>query len=101
MAFSRQTPKGLLKIKTSRPVGKKTLQSIVVDVRHMLRLDDDLTSFYQAMNAHPDFAWVSHNGASRMLRSPTVVEDLVKMICSTNCSSAPTEKMVTGLVQNL
>ena len=36
-----------------------------------------------------------------MLRSPTVFEDLVKMICTTNCSWALTEKMVTGLVQNL
>ena len=36
-----------------------------------------------------------------MLRSPTVFEDLVKMICTTNCSWALTEKMVTGLVRNL
>jgi N-glycosylase/DNA lyase len=36
-----------------------------------------------------------------MLRSPTVFEDLVKMICTTNCSWALTQKMVTGLVQNL
>ena len=36
-----------------------------------------------------------------MLRSPTVFEDLVKMICTTNCSWALTEKMVTGLVENL
>ena len=36
-----------------------------------------------------------------MLRSPTVFEDLVKMICTTNCSWSLTEKMVTGLVQSL
>jgi len=30
-----------------------------------------------------------------------VFEDLVKMICTTNCSWSLTEKMVTGLVQNL
>jgi N-glycosylase/DNA lyase len=36
-----------------------------------------------------------------MLRSPTVFEDLVKMICTTNCSWALTVKMVTGLVENL
>lgn len=93
--------KGSLQIKTSRPVGKKAAESIVVDVRHMLRLDDDLTVFYRAMKAHPDFAWVSNDGAGRMLRSPTVFEDLVKMICTTNCSWALTDKMVTGLVQNL
>ena len=40
-------------------------------------------------------------GAGRMLRSPTVFEDLVKMICTTNCSWSLTEKMVTGLVQSL
>ena len=93
--------KGSLQIKTSRPVGKKAGESIVVDVRHMLRLDDDLTVFYRAMKAHADFAWVSKDGAGRMLRSPTVFEDLVKMICTTNCSWALTDKMVTGLVQNL
>ena len=93
--------KSALQIKTSRPVGKKTLQRVVLDVRHMLRLDDDLTVFYRAMKAHPDFAWVSDSGAGRMLRSPTVFEDLVKMICTTNCSWALTEKMVTGLVENL
>ena len=36
-----------------------------------------------------------------MLPSPTVFEDLVKMICTTNCSWALTQKMVTGLVRNL
>ena len=36
-----------------------------------------------------------------MLRSPTVFEDLVKMLCTTNCSWALTQKMVTGLVENL
>ncbi len=93
--------KGSLQINTSRPVGKKAGESILIDVRHMLRLDDDLTVFYRAMKAHPDFAWVSNHGAGRMLRSPTVFEDLVKMICTTNCSWALTDKMVTGLVQNL
>ena len=36
-----------------------------------------------------------------MLRSPTVFEDLVKMICTTNCSWGLTVKMVNGLVANL
>jgi len=36
-----------------------------------------------------------------MLRAPTVFEDLVKMICTTNCSWALTDKMVTGLVESL
>ncbi len=90
-----------VKIETSRPLGKKAAEKVRADVRHMLRLDDDLTSFYQAMNADPDFKWVADQGAGRLLRSPTVFEDLVKMICTTNCSWSLTDKMVTGLVQNL
>jgi len=90
-----------IKIKTSRPVGKKQAQEIERDVRHMLRLDDDLSEFYQTLTAHPEFAWVAHQGAGRLLRSPTVFEDLVKMLCTTNCSWALTEKMVSGLVNEL
>ncbi|HEY5075592.1 MAG TPA: hypothetical protein VII34_12930, partial [Pyrinomonadaceae bacterium] len=36
-----------------------------------------------------------------LLRSPTVFEDLVKMLCTTNCSWALTEKMISGLVNEL
>ena len=90
-----------IKINTSRRAGKKAAGEIERDVRHMFRLDDDLREFYQSVTGDPDFAWVAHEGAGRLLRSPTVFEDLVKMICTTNCSWALTEKMVTGLVSQL
>ena len=67
----------------------------------MLRLDDNLDLFYSTVQTDADFEWIGTQGAGRLLRSPTVFEDLVKMICTTNCSWALTEKMVTGLVQNL
>jgi N-glycosylase/DNA lyase len=67
----------------------------------MLRLDDNITEFYRLLAADKDFNWIPTQGAGRLLRSPTVFEDLVKMICTTNCSWALTEKMVTGLVENL
>jgi 3-methyladenine DNA glycosylase/8-oxoguanine DNA glycosylase len=89
------------RIKISRAVSKRGEEKIIRDVRHMMRLDDDMTAFYRAMNANTDFVWVPREGAGRLLRSPTVFEDLVKMICTTNCSWALTTKMVTGLVQNL
>jgi N-glycosylase/DNA lyase len=85
----------------SRRVGSADLARVTRDVRHVLRLDDDLDAFYAAMIADQDFGWVSERGAGRMLRCPSVFEDLVKMICTTNCSWALTQKMVTGLVQNL
>jgi len=101
VTISLSMPRRPLQLETSRPLGKRALQTVIKDVQHMLRLDDDLRPFYEAVNVHKEFAWISHQGAGRMLRSPTVFEDLVKMICTTNCSWALTEKMVTGLVQNL
>ena len=90
-----------IRIETDRQPGARNLASITGDVRHMLRLDDDLDIFYQAMDREAEFSWVSKQGAGRLLRSPTVFEDLVKMICTTNCSWALTEVMVSGLVNKL
>jgi len=88
-------------VSTSRRLGQKATREIECDVRHMLRLDDDLREFYQTVAADPEFAWIANEGAGRLLRSPTVFEDLVKMLCTTNCSWALTEKMVGGLVNEL
>ncbi len=81
--------------------GKRAVEKITRDVRHMFRLDDDMTVFYEAMSADPNFEWIVRAGAGRMLRSPTVFEDLVKTICTTNCSWGLTLKMVAGLTNNL
>ena len=90
-----------VRLSTSRPLTKAEADIVLRDARHILRLDDDLQSFYLATGSDPEFSWIGEQGAGRLLRSPTVFEDLVKMICTTNCSWALTEKMVTGLVQNL
>jgi N-glycosylase/DNA lyase len=66
----------------------------------MLRLDEDLSPFYAIAREDPELAWVC-GGAGRMLRSPTVFEDVVKTLCTTNCSWALTRHMVTALVEHL
>ncbi len=90
-----------IQIEAENRPGARKAASITRDVRHMLRLDDDMDIFYGAMDGEAEFSWVSKQGAGRLLRSPTVFEDLVKMICTTNCSWALTEVMVTGLVNKL
>jgi 3-methyladenine DNA glycosylase/8-oxoguanine DNA glycosylase len=69
-------------------------------IRHMLRLDEDLSRFYALVADDPDLAWVTM-GAGRMLRSPTVFEDVVKTVCTTNCAWSGTVRMVTALVEHL
>jgi 3-methyladenine DNA glycosylase/8-oxoguanine DNA glycosylase len=68
--------------------------------RHVLRLDADLSVFYLKASADPDLAWAA-TGAGRILRSPTVFEDVIKTLCTTNCSWGLTRKMVDALVTEL
>jgi 3-methyladenine DNA glycosylase/8-oxoguanine DNA glycosylase len=69
-------------------------------VRHMLRLDADLSAFYAVAASDPDLSWAAA-GAGRLLRSPTVFEDVVKTICTTNCAWSATVRMTTALVDHL
>jgi 3-methyladenine DNA glycosylase/8-oxoguanine DNA glycosylase len=90
-----------LRLRLKRRLGERATLKVVRDVRHMLRLDEDLTEFYRTMKGTREFAWIERQGAGRLLRSPTVFEDVVKAITTTNCSWALTVKMVTGLVNHL
>jgi N-glycosylase/DNA lyase len=66
----------------------------------VLGLDEDLSEFYELVASDPDLSWAA-SGAGRMVRSPSVFEDVVKTICTTNCAWSATERMVAALVTNL
>lgn len=59
--------------------GPRIRETLVSTVAQMLRLDEDLSAFYAAVSEDADLAW-SAQGAGRMLRAPTVFEDVVKTI---------------------
>jgi 3-methyladenine DNA glycosylase/8-oxoguanine DNA glycosylase len=92
---------GALKVETRRKPGRRDAEKITRDVRHIFRLDDDMADFYELVASDADFSWIARAGAGRLLRSPTVFEDLVKTICTTNCTWGLTKKMVDGLVSSL
>jgi 3-methyladenine DNA glycosylase/8-oxoguanine DNA glycosylase len=81
-----------------------------------LALDQDLAPFHaraaelaaggdaparRARDRLPDLRWAVTRGAGRLLRSPTVFEDAVKTLCTTNCTWALTRVMVGNLVAKL
>lgn len=68
-------------------------------IRTMLRLDEEFAPFHTSARKHPQFRWIAQSGAGRLLRAPTVFEDAVKMICTTNCTWALTKIMVTNIAQ--
>jgi 3-methyladenine DNA glycosylase/8-oxoguanine DNA glycosylase len=78
----------------------KGSQAVLDGVRHILRLDEDLSGFYQVAREDPDLGWVT-SGAGRLMRSQTVYEDVVKTICTTNCAWSGTVRMVNAIVGHL
>ena len=76
-------------------------ERIIADVRHLLRLDDDLDEFYASIASDERMGWMAHHKAGRLVRSPTVWEDLVKTMCTTNCSWGLTKIMARNLVDKI
>ncbi|MCB0073820.1 MAG: hypothetical protein KDE20_20270 [Caldilineaceae bacterium] len=71
-------------------------------LRWMLKLDEDLAPFYAlAEEEHAGIWRTVHKGRGRLLRSPTLWEDVVKTICTTNITWAQTKGMVQRLVDAL
>ena len=85
----------------ARNLSARAAEKILRDARHALRIDEDFTDFYRHTEREKNLQWVAGKKAGRLLRSPTVYEDLVKTLCTTNCSWALTKKMVTNLVEKL
>jgi 3-methyladenine DNA glycosylase/8-oxoguanine DNA glycosylase len=89
---------GGVQVGLSRPASES---KIADDVRRILRLDESLSAFYHLAADHQTLYWAVQAKAGRLLRSPTVFEDLVKTICTTNCSWSLTRSMVKNIVEKL
>ena len=80
--------------------GKASAKSALGAAAHILRLEQDLSGFYEQAEEDPALGWAAR-GAGRIVRSQTVFEDVVKTICTTNCAWSATVRMVGALVQHL
>jgi 3-methyladenine DNA glycosylase/8-oxoguanine DNA glycosylase len=85
---------------TSVAVEGRAPRRVAGAVRHVLRLDEDLSPLYAGLAEDPALSWASR-GAGRWMRSQSVFEDVVKTICTTNCAWSGTVRMVNGLVDGL
>jgi 3-methyladenine DNA glycosylase/8-oxoguanine DNA glycosylase len=57
--------------------GARTHDTLSAAVSQMFRLDEDLSGFYALVGEDAELDWCAR-GAGRMLRAPTVFEDVVK-----------------------
>jgi len=93
--------RGYARVDISGAVPAAAARDAITDsVARVLHLDQDLSAFYAIAANDPQLSWAA-TGAGRMLRSTTVFEDVVKTLCTTNCSWGLTVTMVNALVTNL
>jgi N-glycosylase/DNA lyase len=72
---------------------------LVAAARRVLNLDTDLAPFYRLALEHPEWSWIPEGGWGRLMRCPTLFEDLVKLVLTTNCTWSLTTKMVASLIE--
>jgi N-glycosylase/DNA lyase len=78
------------------PGGRAALSRMA---RRVFSLDLDLGAFDAMLDGAPALRRALARGGGRMLRAPTLFEDAVKMLLTTNCSWAATRGMVVRLVE--
>ncbi len=64
----------------------------------MLGLDQDFTEFYKLAKGEPKLKHVEEKAQGRLLRSPTLFEDTIKTILTTNTAWSGTIRMTESLV---
>jgi 3-methyladenine DNA glycosylase/8-oxoguanine DNA glycosylase len=89
------------KLIARRPLARPTLDRVREAIVTSLAIDRDLDPFWSRCAAVPRLAWVRQRGAGRLLRSPGLFEDLLKLLMTTNCAWSNTTSMVTHTVAKL
>jgi N-glycosylase/DNA lyase len=103
-------PGGLVvRLAAERRLSAGEARAARAQLRACLGLDEDLAPFYRRIDELersggrdlPRLGWAGRRGAGRLLRSPTVFEDAVKTLCTTNCTWSLTRTIVANLVERL
>ena len=87
-------------VETER-LDKAERKEVAGKVTWMFSLDTDFARFYAASSAEPKLARAQKLALGRVLRSPTLVEDVIKTILTTNTLWAATKNMTRKLVNEL
>jgi 3-methyladenine DNA glycosylase/8-oxoguanine DNA glycosylase len=85
-------------VEVDGPLSEAEQTEVAREVEWMLGLEQDFSAFYTLARQEPKLAHVEERAQGRVLRSPTLFEDTVKTILTTNTSWAGTIRMVKALV---
>jgi 3-methyladenine DNA glycosylase/8-oxoguanine DNA glycosylase len=93
-----QEAEGGVNVEVDSPLSEAGQAEAARQVEWMLGLGQDFSTFYALAREEPKLAHVEERAQGRVLRSPTLFEDTVKTILTTNTSWAGTIRMVKALV---
>lgn len=93
-ARQRRSERLDVRVLARRPLDRAALGQVRRALITALAIDRPLEDFWQRCAATPRLRWVSEIGAGRLMRSPTLFEDLLKLLMTTNCAWSNTKSMV-------
>jgi 3-methyladenine DNA glycosylase/8-oxoguanine DNA glycosylase len=85
-------------VEVDDPLSEVERDEVARKVDWMLGLGQDFSTFYTLAREEPKLAPVVERAQGRLLRSPTLFEDTIKTIMTTNTSWSGTIRMAEGLV---
>jgi 3-methyladenine DNA glycosylase/8-oxoguanine DNA glycosylase len=100
VAISIRDVKGGVKVVLDSPLIGTERSETETAVNWMLGLKQDFSKFYALTQHESKLKHVRNNAQGRLLRSPTLFEDVIKTILTTNTSWSGTIRMVEALVHN-
>lgn len=90
-----------VQVEAADALGEAELAETSRAVRRMLRLDEDLAEFHELRNSFANWATGLPPGGGRLLRCPSLFEDMVYTLCTTNITWSGTIRMVDRLAARL
>ena len=98
VAIRESGPRRLL-VTSPTKLTTRDAATIRAAVRRMLRLDEDFSGFHTLCRSSTSHSTAVDNRFGRLLRSATLFEDIVKVICTCNVAWRQTVAMIAKLVE--
>jgi 3-methyladenine DNA glycosylase/8-oxoguanine DNA glycosylase len=90
---------GGVSVEIDESLGNSERDEVTRTVTWMLDLDHDFSEFYAIAQAEPCLGKAASEAKGRILRSPTLFEDVIKTILTTNTLWSATKRMNSNLVE--
>ncbi len=97
-AVAESKPWVLVEIAGSAPLDESDHQALAQIIGWVINAERDLRPFYEHAARVPGYEKAIAQAQGRFLRSPSLFEDFVKVICTTNTTWAQTKGMVKAII---